>query len=199
MKPVSPIQGPELHDRYYERVRAFVRTVVKDPWVVEDVVQEAFLRALKNLGSLKDPSRARPWLFRIAHNACLDHFRSQKALAGRTGPLDDAIPAPAPTQEKRLAREQMSACVQRQAEKLPDNLRVVLWLSDVGGFSGREIAGILGIRVGNVKVRLHRARARMKEILQENCRFEKDERNVLVCEPLDPADAIGDLRPRADG
>ena len=50
-------------------------------------------------------------------------------------------------------------------------------------FSHQEMAEILGITVENVKVRLHRARKKLKAILEEKCTFEKDERNVLVCDP----------------
>jgi RNA polymerase sigma-70 factor (ECF subfamily) len=53
----------------------------------------------------------------------------------------------------------------------------------VVGFKQKEIAEILDISVSNVKIRLHRARKKFKSILEENCTFEKDDRNVLVCEP----------------
>ena len=59
----------------------------------------------------------------------------------------------------------------------------MLWLFDVLGFTHKEIAQVLAIDVGNVKVRLHRARKKMKSILEANCRFERDERNIFVCVP----------------
>lgn len=63
------------------------------------------------------------------------------------------------------------------------SLRTVLVLYDAMDFSHKEISGILDIKVDNVKVRLHRARKKMKTILKEKCTFERDERNVLVCDP----------------
>jgi RNA polymerase sigma-70 factor (ECF subfamily) len=77
----------------------------------------------------------------------------------------------------------MSACVRRQADKLPNHYRTVIWLFDQQGFSLQETADILGITLANTKVRLHRARRQLKSILQENCRFNRDERDVLVCIP----------------
>jgi RNA polymerase sigma-70 factor (ECF subfamily) len=68
---------------------------------------------------------------------------------------------------------------------LPESLRTVLILFDVMDLGHQEIADILGITVENVKVRLHRVRKRLKAILEEKCTFEVDERNVLVCEPVD--------------
>jgi RNA polymerase sigma-70 factor (ECF subfamily) len=79
----------------------------------------------------------------------------------------------------------MGECVQNQINLLPESLRAVLVLFDIMEFNHQEIADILGITVKNVKVRLHRARKKIKPILEEKCTFETDERNVLVCSPKD--------------
>jgi hypothetical protein len=71
---------------------------------------------------------------------------------------------------------------------LPENYRTVIWLFDVLGFTLKEIADILELSVENVKIRLHRARKKFKSILNQKCSFEKDERNVLVCEPKNGVD-----------
>jgi RNA polymerase sigma-70 factor (ECF subfamily) len=85
--------------------------------------------------------------------------------------------------QKELERRQMGECVQNQISLLPESLRTVLVLFDIMEFSHQESADILGITVKNVKVRLHRARKRLKTILEEKCAFERDERNVLICIP----------------
>ena len=77
----------------------------------------------------------------------------------------------------------MGECVQGQVNLLPESLRTVLVLFDIMEFSHQEIADILGITVKNVKVKLHRARKKLKPILEETCVFERDERNVLICVP----------------
>jgi len=64
-------------------------------------------------------------------------------------------------------------------------------LFDVDGFTHKEIAEILDIDVSNVKVRLHRARKKMRIILNENCKFERDDRNVFVCIPNEECDQSG--------
>ena len=79
----------------------------------------------------------------------------------------------------------MGQCVQAQIDLLPESLRTVIVLFDVMEFSHQEIGEILGISVENAKVRLHRARKRLRAILEEKCTFEIDERSVLVCEPND--------------
>lgn len=77
----------------------------------------------------------------------------------------------------------MSGCVRDKVDLLPQNLRTVLALHDFSELSHREIADVLDLEVGNVRVTLHRARARLREILQEECPFQTDERGVLVCQP----------------
>jgi RNA polymerase sigma-70 factor (ECF subfamily) len=87
--------------------------------------------------------------------------------------------------QKKMEQGEMSQCVQDQLNLLPESLRSVLIFSDVTEFSQQEIADILGLTVENVKVRLHRARKRFNAILVEKCTFELDERNILICDPVD--------------
>ena len=82
----------------------------------------------------------------------------------------------------------MSRCVQDQLNLLPESMRSVLIFADVMDFTHQEISDILGLTVENVKVRVHRARKKMKDILKEKCTFEVDERNVLICEPVEKKD-----------
>ena len=85
--------------------------------------------------------------------------------------------------QKELEQRQMGECVQDKINLLPEPLRTVIILFDTMDLSHQEIAESLGITVENVKVRLHRARKKLKAILEEECTFEVDERNVIVCEP----------------
>ena len=87
--------------------------------------------------------------------------------------------------QKDLEQREMGQCVQNQIDLLPQSLRAVLFLFDLMELNHQEIADTLGITIENVKVRLHRARKKLKTILKEKCTFEKDERNVLVCNPID--------------
>ncbi|RJQ87335.1 MAG: RNA polymerase sigma factor [Desulfobacteraceae bacterium] len=178
----------DLCDAYHDGVRRFIQTMVKDAWTADDLTQETFLRVLNKIGSLEEPSKLRAWIYSIAINLCRDHFRTrsarprEEAVRGSTELLEK-LPAPCST-EAKLAGHQMNACVHRKIAMLPEGLRTVLCLFDVNGFSHSEIAQVLGISVENVKVRLHRARKGLKRILETHCTFEKDDRNVLVCEPL---------------
>ena len=180
----------EIYDRYYAKVRKFILTLVKDEWVADDLIQDTFLKIQQNIESLKDPSKLSPWIFRIAYNLCQDHFRKLKRLCKEERidqeemeDFKEALVQKGPDIQKELEQRQMGECVQNQINLLPETPRTVLILFDIMEFSHQEIADILGITVKNVKVRLHRARKRLKTILEEKCAFERDERNVLVCVP----------------
>ena len=183
----------DIYYQYYERVRKFILTIIKDEWVADDIIQETFVKIQKNFDQLKDPTKISAWIFRIAYNLCQDHFRRQKnsAIADNHIEAHTEILSK-PIFQKQLEQHQMGECVQVEINRLPESLRTVLVLFDVLEFSQKEIAEILDITPQNVKVRLHRARKKLKVILEEKCNFEKDERNVLVCEPINAKTAQKD-------
>jgi len=80
-------------------------------------------------------------------------------------------------------REQMSACVHDYINTLSENYRAIMTLSEIEGLTNQEIAEVLGLTLDAVKIRLHRGRAKLKEKLETGCRFDRDEEDILVCEP----------------
>jgi len=186
MKMSSEMDFWEIYDQHYLRVRKLTTGLVRDQWAAEDLTQETFARVQDHLADLKDPTKLSSWIFRIAYNLCQDHFRTM----GKSVISDDLeqIEAGNPEEnslQKEFEQRQMGACVQQEVDRLPDSLRTVIILADMVEFNHREIADLLGITVENAKVRLHRARKKLKELLEQKCTFENDERNVLVCEPKD--------------
>lgn len=176
----------EIYHQLYQPVRSFLTAMARDDWIAEDLAQETFLSAKQNLSSLKDPNKVKSWLFRIARNKCLDHFRrastkrerADERAGERSDPDLNLV-------QLQLERSEMSSCVQGKIDKLPEAYRTVLFLFDIMEMSHQEIADVLDDKQGNVKVRLHRARKALKEILERECTFEIDERNVLVCLPVE--------------
>jgi RNA polymerase sigma-70 factor (ECF subfamily) len=175
----------ELYDQYYVRVRRFILASVRDEWVADDLTQEAFMRIQKNLDSLNDSSKVSSWIFRIAYNLCQDHFRSRKKPSSDECEFLEEVEADStPLVQKELEQGEMGNCVRDVVNLLPESLLSVIILYDMMDFRQQEIAEILGTTVENVKVRLHRARKKLKALLEERCTFEMDERSVLVCDPV---------------
>ncbi len=184
----------DVFERYRDRIHRYVLRLTRDP---EPRTQETFLRAHRWLGSLEDPAALAVWLYRIATHVCYDRFRrssgrpptqSLDAAAQEPSELPDAewAESDAPGLDRVVEQAEMSACVREYLERLPDDYRMVILLRDVHGLTGREIAQMLGSSLDAVKIRMHRARRRLKAALEAECDFSRDERDVLVCERRPP-------------
>ena len=130
----------------------------------EDVAQEAYIRVFRGLAGFRGEAQFETWLYRIVANAAITHLRRR----GRFGELsidreDDPVEMVADVRvaEQAADREELS----RALAELPVSLRSVVVLKDVYGMPHKEIADLLGTTEGAVKVRLHRARRRLKERL----------------------------------
>ncbi len=176
----------ELHDQFYHRVKKFILASVRNESVSEDLVQETFLRIQNNLKTVRDPAKISSWIFRIAYHLCQDYFRNlKKSTPGDEEAYEGLVNFDEMPLQKKMEQEEMSRCVQDQLNLLPESMRSIIIFSDIMEFNHQEIAEVLGLSIENVKVRLHRARKKLKAILEKKCTFEVDERNVLVCEPAE--------------
>jgi RNA polymerase sigma-70 factor (ECF subfamily) len=173
-------------------ILGYVRSIVGDPATAEDLTQETLLRAHDRRETLKDEARLVAWLYRIATNLCRDRFRRQQSH-GKPGPKDiepyDAVEqvhpvaAAGPRLDQALEQDEMSSCVQSYLAGLPDTYKAAILLHDMEELTNPEIARMLGISLPTVKIRIHRAREKLREALAGGCSFSSDERGVLVCRP----------------
>lgn len=175
----------EIYDAYYRPVKSFIAGMLGDTWAAEDLTQETFIKVQENLDSLLDETKLRPWIYRIARNNCLDYFRSRSRRDDSHDDIEQLQVSIQPMAEASLERHQMSECVQDKVYLLPETHRDILILAEVEDLSQQEVADILEISVSNVRVRLHRARQALKEILKRDCFFDYDSRGVMVCVPKD--------------
>lgn len=178
------------------RIYRYLLSMARDPDVAEDLTQETFLRALQGLGSLRDRAALVPWLYRLATNVFIDWVRAEGrrrlAYAGgkdSDGDLVGEIPDPAARIDRRVEQSEMSECVQDFVDDLPDDFRSVILLHDAHGLSNPEIAEMLGLTLATTKIRVHRARLRLRQALEVGCEFEPDDRGVTVCDPVSPEQA----------
>jgi RNA polymerase sigma-70 factor (ECF subfamily) len=159
--------------------------MVKDQWTADDLAQETFIRVRENLNDLRDHSKLKSWIYQIARNQCLDYFRSSGQKYDALEINDNVLGIGEPDIQLKLEQNQMSNCVLNKIDLLPEPLREVLILFESEELNNQQISEILNISVANVKVRLHRARKALKEILERECNFEHDERNVMICLPAE--------------
>jgi len=163
----------QLHGR---RVYALCLRMVNNPADAEDLMQEAFLQLFRKIGTFRGESAFSTWLHRMTVNVVLMRLR-RKSLP--TDSLEETLD---PDQEKGIAKRDLGAPdlrlsgavdrvnLERSIEQLPPGYRTVFVLHDVQGYEHNEIADIMGCSVGNSKSQLHKARTRLRELLQEEIR-----------------------------
>lgn len=149
-----------LYHQYKRRVFGLCHRIA-GPADAEEVAQEVFVRVFRGLGSFRGESQLGTWVYRLAVNCALTHVAKQRRRH-EVGDDDlDAVAAPAPMlRDPRLSRRVETAMAQ-----LPAGYRAILVLHDVEGLSHEECAAILDCRIGTSKSQLHKARAKMRDLL----------------------------------
>jgi RNA polymerase sigma factor (sigma-70 family) len=143
------------------------RGVLRHSADAEDVAQEALLRAYNRFDHLRDRTRFRAWLVRIAFRLALDRLRSRKRRERRDTVWSDPEHQPrAATAEDIAASSEFQGHLENALAELPEKLRLVLLLAAMEGHTIDEIAGLLGIPVGTVKSRIFLARKQLAEKLR---------------------------------
>ena len=146
--------------------------------------------------------RERAWLLRIARNVSLDYLRSPRSRARDAASLEDLQAAgfepeadrvlaagkqPSGSVEQVVRQTQMATCVEEFVLSLPETLRTTLILHDVEGLINVEIAHVLDCSLAAAKMRLHRGRDQLREMMEEHCDLFRDGENVLKCLPHPPS------------
>jgi RNA polymerase sigma-70 factor, ECF subfamily len=176
----SNAQTAELQEEAISYIDSLYRTALRmsgNPADAEDLVQETYLRAFRAIDQFKPGTNLRAWLFKILTNSFINEYRKRNRRPRSTS-LDDVEdyylynhlvdsgiqPSNSVPEEEALARIADTE-VFAALDTLSDDFRQVVLLADVEGFAYREIADILGIPVGTVMSRLHRARRRLRDTL----------------------------------
>lgn len=181
----------DLYEEFHASISRYLARMVS-PAEAEDLAQEVFSKVAKNIDGFEGRAKISTWIYRIATNTALDRLRSPSSRSieipmmedmdslhfsdgsesnKKDGPLDSVINA------------EMNECIREQMNKLPQKYRTVMILSSLDELKNREIAEILEISLEAVKMRLHRGRAKLKEILKNECRFyHHPDTGALLCD-----------------
>jgi RNA polymerase sigma-70 factor (ECF subfamily) len=184
----------DIYEKFDQRIHLYLeRMVGKDE--VEDLAQEVFMKIDKGLKEFKGESKLSTWVYRIATNAALDKLQSKayrekkkKMSLSREDNQAESEDSIVLVEEKSLSaereavRNEMNECIREFVDRLPDNYKTVIVLSEFKDLQNQEIADILGVSLDAVKIRLHRARARLKAEFETGCEFYYNEDNELACD-----------------
>ena len=154
-----------------------------------DLTQTVFLKVSRSLDDFRGESSLATWIYRIATNTALDHFGSSLAkqkgseqLFDEDGSIDDVPDSSCQGADREYIRREMTACIRGLVDKLPENYRTVLLLSEFEEITNPEIAVILDISLDTVKIRLHRARTVLRKAMECQCNLYHDDRSELMCD-----------------
>jgi RNA polymerase sigma-70 factor, ECF subfamily len=175
-----------LHDQFRPRVLRYLTRLVGEA-EAEDLTQAVMLKVSRGLDAFRGESSVSTWIYRIATNAARDRMRAASATALPQVDIESEegqVPAEleSPSVESSAIREEMSECIREYIARLPEAYRIPLVLSDIEGFTNEEIAAILHVTLGVVKIRLHRARTRLRAALQSGCDFYRRDDDELACD-----------------
>jgi RNA polymerase sigma-70 factor (ECF subfamily) len=159
--------------RYQHRILALVSRFIRDQSEVEDVCQEAFIKAYKALPKFRGDSAFYTWLYRIAINTAKNHMVTKgRRPPGTDVDLGDADLAELPAElvdtgspEEKLSSTELHLLINNAIEELPEDLRTAFTLREFGGLSYEEITQIMDCPVGTVRSRIFRAREALDAVI----------------------------------
>ena len=156
-----------LVTKYQRKLGRLLSRMVRDPAEVEDVTQEAFIKAYRALPAFRGDSAFYTWLYRIAINTAKNYLVALGRRAPTTTEFNhedaenfeeaDAL-RDSSTPESELHGKQIAATVNRAMDALPDDLRTAITLREIEGLSYEEIANLMNCPIGTVRSRIFRAR-----------------------------------------
>lgn len=183
-----------IHETFRGKVCRYLTRLVDDA-DAEDLTQEVFVRISQALDNFRGEAQLSTWVYRIATNVAMDKLRSPSfRYIGEKRLLIDSFEDDAEEDrdswsgekvlliDRQIIRKEMNECIRDIIDRLPKNYRTVIVLSELEELKNNEIAEILQVSLETVKIRLHRARERLKKELESHCTFYRDERNELACD-----------------
>ena len=159
---------------FHNELKRFVYKQTRDKSLAEDIVQDVFLKARNSADQLRDAKKATSWVYQIARNAIIDHYRKRSRGIELLQDTDN---------EEPNYNECAAQCLKELIPSLPEKYRVPFQLAEIDKLSQTSLTQELGLTYSGVKSRVQRARKMLKERLRETYIIETDAYgNVIVCQ-----------------
>ncbi|MFK7694499.1 RNA polymerase sigma factor SigZ [Paenibacillus sp. HJGM_3] len=165
----------ELWEQHHDPIRNFVQDKTRYHPDAEDIVQNVFVKAYRRIDDLRDEQKMRAWLFQIARNSIIDHFRKVK----RTEELQDQHSIEDRYEESDPDKEAVFG-LQNVIRQMPDKYREALELSELKGLSQKKLSEQMGLSYSGAKSRVQRGREMLKEMMTSCCAIEADRYGNIV-------------------
>ena len=178
---IAEIVFEDVAEELSAPLRRYLERLVGDRATADDLLQETLLKIARGLPGFEGRSSVKNWAFTIATRVATDHFRRPHNRA-RIVEFDEAEQVRAAEVDRRIVVDEMNDCIREVIDSLPEDYRAALVLHDLEGKTAAEVGEIAGCSLATAKIRIHRARRRLKDALGEECRFYRDEENVFRCD-----------------
>jgi RNA polymerase sigma-70 factor, ECF subfamily len=165
--------GEILWREFSAPLRKFLRARTHTESDADDLLQDVFVRIHKRLPDLREPAKLQGWVYRIARNAVIDHYRTRKGHL----PLDFELESADPSGRDAV---DLTPTLRRFIAALPESYREPLLRHEFQGEPLQDVATALGLSLTATKSRVRRARLMLREMLDQCCRFEFDQRGRVI-------------------
>lgn len=160
---------------YHHKLHGFIQSRVGDASLAEDILQDVFTRIHSHIGTLKDSTKIKNWIYQITRNAIIDYYRSRKITEELPEFLSNIV---MDTNEK--IRKEISNWLIPMIKSLPDIYQQILMLSEIEGLPQKEVAKKLRLSLPGAKARIQRGRALLKKALVECCSYKFDRKGNVI-------------------
>ena len=162
-----------------DRLRRFVGGRVSDPHAADDITQDVMLKVQTQRDALPPEDQLPAWVFAVARNAVVDHYRARAArdhvsIRGFEPAADSSGAG------QQAGVHELTPCLLRMVERLPEPYRGAMKLADFEGLSQQEVADRAGISLSGAKSRVQRGRAMLREMIHDCCKIERDGRGNVM-------------------
>lgn len=183
----------EIYNTFQPRIKRYLTRMVGIA-EAEDLAQDVFVKVSRGLAGFRGDAQLSTWIYRIATSVAIDRLRSPSFQRTVPGNIPDEFAAwdvygsavglreTSRSVDQVVARKVGDDCVRGTIKNLPEIYRTALVLSEYENLKNQEIANILGVSLDTVKIRLHRARTKLKKELECSCELYYNEWNDFICE-----------------
>ena len=163
-----PHTSAQIWQDYHSRLHQFILGRVNNEAEAEDILQDIFLRIHSHIDSLDEAEHLQAWIYRVARNAVIDHYRRRRPM--------DELPADlqTPDTEEADIRRELGGCLEPMIDALPEPYRTALRLSEMQGITQKSLAEQEGLSLSGAKSRVQRGRSMVKALMLDCCHFEFD-------------------------
>jgi len=160
----------EIYQQHHQAIYSFFRAKTSDEKLAEDFMQEVFLRAWQNIRRLEEssPSRQKSWLYKVARNRLIDHYRHQdvkKKNIQQQNPEEALSDSSQQEVSQEVFTGELLKSLDQEIARLPEEERTIIHLKVIGELSSGEIGEMLEMPAGTVRYKLHKIREKLKDSL----------------------------------